>query len=175
MKKGRGFFTLIAVFTASVFFGVGANISSAKPIELTYTNFFPPTHVQSQLPESWCKEVEKRTNGQVKITYYPGGTLSKADKIFTDILDGIADMGTSVMGYTPGIFKEMEAIDLPLGYPSAVIATRIINDFYHHFKPKSLDRVKVLYFHAHGPGILHSKTPVRKLEDLRGMKIRSTG
>jgi len=35
--------------------------------------------------------------------------------------------------------------------------------------------VKVLYLHAHGPGLLHTKKPVRRLEDLKGMKIRATG
>ena len=172
MKKSLSFLTLLSVF---VFFSLGAGISIAKPIELSYANFFPPTHVMSKLPESWCKEVEKRTNGKVKITYYPGGTLSKGNKIFTDVLDGIADVGTSVMGYTPGIFKEMEAIDLPMGYPNAVVSTKVINDFYNKFKPKALDKVKVMYFFAHGPGLLHSKKPVRKLEDVRGMKIRSYG
>ena len=32
-----------------------------------------------------------------------------------------------------------------------------------------------MYLHAHGPGILHTKKPVTKLEELKGMKIRSTG
>ena len=50
-----------------------------------------------------------------------------------------------------------------------------MNDFYNKFKPKELDDVKVLYLHAHGPGLLHTKTPVRTLEDLKGMKIRATG
>ena len=175
MKKSLSFFTPFVVLTVFIFFGFGTEVSLAKPIELNYANFFPPTHIQSKLPESWCKEVEKRTNGKVKITYYPGGTLLKGPKIFTGILDGIADMGTSVMGYTPGIFKEMEAIDLPMGYPNAVVATKVINDFYNKFKPKALDKVKVMYFFAHGPGLLHSKKPVRKLEDVRGMKIRSYG
>ncbi len=34
---------------------------------------------------------------------------------------------------------------------------------------------KVMYLHGHGPGILHTKKPVHKLEDLKGMKIRCTG
>ncbi|MBW2561748.1 MAG: TRAP transporter substrate-binding protein DctP, partial [Deltaproteobacteria bacterium] len=38
-----------------------------------------------------------------------------------------------------------------------------------------LDDVKVLYIHAHGPGLLSTKKPVRVLEDIKGMKIRSTG
>ena len=35
--------------------------------------------------------------------------------------------------------------------------------------------MKVMYLHGHGPGLLHSKTPVRALEDLKGLKIRATG
>ena len=43
------------------------------------------------------------------------------------------------------------------------------------FNPKELDEVKVMYLHGHGPGILHTKKAVNKLEDLKGMKIRCTG
>jgi TRAP-type C4-dicarboxylate transport system substrate-binding protein len=50
--------------------------AQAKPITLTYSNFFPPTHIQSKLAAEWCKEVEKRTNGQVKVQYFPGQTLT---------------------------------------------------------------------------------------------------
>jgi len=37
--------------------------------------YFPPTSDQALLWEQYCKEIEKRTNGQVKITYYPGSQL----------------------------------------------------------------------------------------------------
>lgn len=158
-----------------LFFAPFGNAASEKPIEISFANLFPPTHIQSKLPESWCREVEKRTNGKVKVTYYPAGTLLKGPKIFSGILDGIADMGGSVLGYSRGVFPSMEAIDLPLGYPSGVVATRVINDFYKEFNPKPFKKVKVMYFHAHGPGILHSKKPVHKLGELKGMKIRSYG
>jgi len=32
-----------------------------------------------------------------------------------------------------------------------------------------------MYLHAHGPGILFTKRPGKNLEELRGMKVRSTG
>jgi len=69
----------------------------------------------------------------------------------------------------------MEAADLPLGYPSGFAATKSVNEYYKTFQPDELKDVKVLYLHAHGPGILHTKKPIRKLEELKGLKIRSTG
>lgn len=165
------------VAAAVLFLGVifTGKASAAEVIELSYANMFPPTHIQSILPEQWCKEVEKRTNGRVKITYYPGQTLLQGPKIFSGVEDGIADIGTSVLGYSRGVFPAMEAIDLPLGYPNGTVATKVINDFYAKFKPKAFANVEPMYFHAHGPGILHTKKPVEKLEDLSGMKIRSYG
>jgi TRAP-type C4-dicarboxylate transport system substrate-binding protein len=173
----RNFVTVLSMLailcSGAAFFASTA--SAEKPIELSYACMFPPTHIQSILPETWCKEVEKRTNGRVKITYYPGQTLLKGAKIFSGTEDGIADIGTSVLGYSRGVFPAMEAIDLPMGYPNGTVATLVINDFYEKFKPKSFSKVEPMYFHAHGPGVLHSKKPVHKLEDVKGMKIRSYG
>jgi len=69
----------------------------------------------------------------------------------------------------------MQVIDLPLSYKSGVVATRLTNELYRKFKPKELDDVKVMYLHAHGPALLHTKRPVNKLEDVKGMKIRAQG
>ncbi len=167
---------LIILFAAISFaFAPFSNSYAKKVIELTYANFFPPTHVQGKLGKAWCDEVYKRTNGAVKITYFPGGTLLKGPQIYDGVLKGIADVGMSCFAYTRGRFPVMEAIDLPIGYPSGTVATRIINDYYKRFKPKELNNIQVMYLHAHGPGILHSKKAVYKLEDLKGLKIRCTG
>ena len=32
--------------------------------------------------------------------------------------------------------------------------------------------VKLIAVHTHGPGLFHSKDPINKLEDLKGMKVR---
>ncbi len=146
-----------------------------KPIQLIYSNFFVSQDIQSRLAETWVKEVETRSNGLVKITYHPDGKLLKGDQIYSGTLKGVTDIGMSAFAYTPGAFPVMEAIDLPLGYPGGRVATGVANDFYERFTPKELSEVKVLYLHAHGPGLLHTKKPVSKIDDLRGMKIRSTG
>ncbi len=175
MGLKRGFFQLFLIFSICIFPGFPTNTSAAEVIELSYANIFPPTHVQSKLPEAWCKEVEKRTKGKVKITYYPGQTLLKEDKVYYGILNGIADIGQSVFGYNRGVFPAMESFALPHGFTSAPQAIRVLNEFYKHFKPKELSRVKILYLHAHGPPLLHSRVKIEKLEDMHGLKVRSFG
>ena len=151
------------------------SVPKTKPIEFSYSIFFPAPHENTVLAGEWAKEIERRTNGRVKIKLLPGGTLTPADKCYDGMVKGISDIGMSVLGYTRGKFPLTEVIDLPLGYKSGAEATRLVNRYYHQFKPKELDEVKVLYLHAHGPGILYTKKAVRKLEDLKGMRIRSTG
>ncbi len=150
--------------------------SSAATIQLTYSNFFPPSHIQSKLAAAWCKEVEKRTNGKVTITYYPGQTLTKAKNCYDGVVSGLSDLGMSVLGYTRGRFPVMEAVDLPVGYTSGAMTNKVVNAVYNKFKPKEFDDTKVMYFTACGPGLLFTKSkPVKKLEDIKGMKIRGHG
>jgi TRAP-type C4-dicarboxylate transport system substrate-binding protein len=143
---------------------------------LTYSNFFPPTHIQSKLAEAWCKEVEKRTNGRVVVEYYAGQTLTKANQCYDGVVTGISDIGFSVLAYTRGRFPVMSAVDLTLGWPSGRVATAVVNAVYNKFKPKELMDTKVMYLHAHGPGLVHTKgKAVRKLEDMKGLKLRGHG
>lgn len=176
MKVGKWALVLSVATLVGVFFLFSGSAVQAKTIQLSYANFFPPTHIQAKLGKSWAEEIESRTNGEVKITYYPGGSLCKGPKMYDGILKGITDIGMSVLGYTAGVFPAMQAIDLPVGYPNGKVATQVINDFYEKFKPEELSKVKVMYFHAHGPGLLHTrKVAVRKLEDIKGLKIRCYG
>lgn len=166
---------LIATATFLLTFGL-ASMACADTIKLTYSNFFPPTHIQSKLAEQWCREVEKRTHGKVKIDYFPGGTLTKAKQCYDGVVEGISDIGLSVLAYSRGRFPIMAAVDLPLGYTSGTQATLTANAVYDKYKPGELSDVYPMYFHAHGPGLLFTtEKPVASLADMKGLKIRSTG
>jgi TRAP-type C4-dicarboxylate transport system substrate-binding protein len=150
-------------------------VASGAPVELNYSIFFPATHGHTLLATEWAREVEKRTGGAVKINIFAGATLTPADQTYDGVVKGIADIGMSVFSYSKGRFPLSEVLDLPLGYTSGLQATRLANAYYQMFQPKELADVKIMYLMAHGPGILHTKKPVERLEDLAGMKIRGTG
>jgi TRAP-type transport system periplasmic protein len=154
-----------------------ANPSAPKgeTIRLTYSIFFPPKHVQCIEATNWAAEVEKRSGGRIKIEVFPAGTLTKAEQCYEGVVKGVSDLGMSCFAYTRGRFPLLEAIDLPLGYPDGASATRIANEMIRKYDPEELKEVHLLYVHAHGPGILASKKPVKSMDDLKGMKIRATG
>ena len=176
MKK-RIFLILLVVAVGISFMTVAPLTAQAAPIKLRYSNFFPPFHIQSKLAEAWCKEVEKRTNGRVVIEYFPKGTLTKAKQCYDGVVGGLSDIGLSIFAYTRGRFPVMAAVDLPLGYTSGKVATAVANDFVRKFKPKEINDVEVMYVHAHGPGLIHTikDKPVRKLENMKGLKLRGHG
>jgi TRAP-type transport system periplasmic protein len=149
--------------------------AQVKPLELTYSHFMPATHGHAVLSQEWANEVEKRTNGAVKVALFPGATLTPANQAYDGVVKGISDLAFVVLSYTAGRFPLTEVIDMPLGYKNGLQATRLINAYYQKFHPKEFDDTQVMYLHAHGPGILHTKKPVAKLEDLKGLKIRCTG
>lgn len=170
----------LSALVCAVFVALAAGVmfdgpAYGKTIQLTYSIFFPATHGHTVLATEWAKEVEKRTNGAVKITMFPGATLTPPDQCYDGVVKGISDIGMSVLSYTKGRFPLCEVIDMPLGYTGGLQATRTANAFYQKFKPKELDDVEVMYLHAHGPGFFNTKTPVSKMEQLEGMKIRCSG
>jgi TRAP-type C4-dicarboxylate transport system substrate-binding protein len=145
-------------------------------IKLKYSTYFVATHQVAVLNQQFCDEIKKRTNGRVDITYYPSGTLLSAPKTYQGVVSDIADIGMSNISYTRGRFPVMEMLDLPLGFPSAYVATHVDNDFYNTFKPKDFSGVKVLYLHGCPPYVIYTaRKPVRTLEELKGVKIAGKG
>jgi TRAP-type C4-dicarboxylate transport system substrate-binding protein len=170
----RSVFLFLAAMVLSVAAAPVAQ-SEQKAITLNYSNILPATHKISQVQEEWCREIEKRTNGAVKITMFHGGTLTPATQAYDGVVKGLSDLAMSVFSYHRGRFPLTEFSDLPLGVRNCVTAARLFNEYYAKFRPKEMDDVVMMYLHGNPPSVVHTvKKPVTKLEDLRGLKMRVT-
>src|SRR5512147_3167669 len=87
-----------------------SNAAEEKVVTLRYSTMFPAPHRQSQVVNEWSKEVEKRTNGRVKVTVYPGNTLTPAVQTYDSVVKGIADIGLADAAYTRGKFPLTEVV-----------------------------------------------------------------
>jgi TRAP-type transport system periplasmic protein len=70
MTRKAILFLMVLALGAAIL-GAAPVQTQAATVQLTYSNFFPPTHFNAILGESWAKEIEKRTNGQGQIHPLP--------------------------------------------------------------------------------------------------------
>lgn len=122
----------------------------------------------------WIEKVEKESDGRIKIEHYPSMQLGgKPPQLAQQVTDGAVDMIWTVMGYTPGRFPKAEAFELPfMVSTSAEASSRALQEYAEEHMKDDFPGMKVIALHTHGPGLIHSKSPVAKLEDLKGMKLR---
>ena len=148
-----------------------------EPIVLKFAHFFPATHpVETQLVQVWGKEVEKATNGMVKVKSYPGETLLKATETYDGVVNGVADAGLSFFSYNRGRFPMEEVIELPgISYNNAKVVSKVGQDYIKEFNPKGIQDTKLITVASTGPAYLATKSPITKLEELKGVQFRTTG
>jgi TRAP-type transport system periplasmic protein len=172
MKKNM--VALLMVFLlVSLFFVLTPVHAQEKVTKLRYTTYFAPVHAVSKLQEEWCKEVEKRTEGRVKISYFPGSTLTPPMQTYDSVVKGIADIGQGSISYSPGRLPLSELLEQPLGFTSGYQATRLANEYYRKFRPKEYDDAKVMYFHGPAPGIFHTREVVSSIDGVKGLRIKA--
>jgi TRAP-type C4-dicarboxylate transport system substrate-binding protein len=162
----------IVLLLITVLFAWTGVVQADEVIKLKYSNLFPPAHKNSVLSDQWGKEIEKRTNGRVKVVYLPGNTLTPPTQTYDSVVKGIADVGQSLVAYAPGRFPLTEVLGLPLGYTSGEQATNLCNDYYKKFQPKEFADTKIMYIHGHPPGLFHTKKETNGMDDLKGLRIK---
>lgn len=154
---------------------ISTSVYSAEVIKLRYAMWMPPTHRQAVLVDQWAKEIDKRTDGRVKITVYYGGTLAAPTLVYDGLLKGAFDIGQTSLVYNMGRFPLSEILDYPLAYRDAKQATALDNAFAAKFKPKEFEDVKMLYFFSPGPTLIHTRKQITSMNDIKGMRIKGSG
>lgn len=176
MQRPNYFYIAIAVLLTMIFSVAGYAVESpAKVYRLKFASYWSPTSGTSKVWEDFCKEVEKRSEGQVKFDYYPGSSLLSGNQMADGIAEGLADVGYFNIAYKPGVFPATEVACLPPAYPSAFISCHVMDDFWRKFQLKELEKYHVLVGASIGPHTLFTNKPIRSLEDFKGKKLRIVG
>ncbi|MFC1905350.1 TRAP transporter substrate-binding protein [Chloroflexota bacterium] len=148
-----------------------------EPIELRYNTMAPPVHeaVAATLNHI-AKELEKRTDGRVKMTIFWTSALASPPEAYKSVVNGLSDMTDSVAAFAAGKFPAAEIADIPIGYPSSYVMSHALNDWYNKFKPKEWDEVQFLFVVSPPPASIGTADkPVLKLADMKGVTIRTPG
>jgi TRAP-type C4-dicarboxylate transport system substrate-binding protein len=164
--------SMIAVVIAVV---VLSSPAWAQTITLKLHHFVPPVappHVTFLAP--WAAKVEKESNGKLRIQLFPSMQLGGTPPQLVDqIKDGVVDIGWTVTGYTAGRFPRTEVIEMPFLHTNALQTTLALQDYYEKHLREEYKDYHVLLLHVHGGALIHGSKPILKLEDYRGLKIRT--
>lgn len=149
----------------------------AKTIDLKFATGFSPKHtMQTKVFEPWAEKINQMSNGNVKVSFFPGGALGKTPDHYDLAEKGIADISYTLHDYTPGRFPMTTVFELPFIIKSATGTSEAMWRVYEEFPEfrKEYRKVKVLGLFCHPAGNLNSvRKPIKSLEDLKGMKFRT--
>lgn len=172
----RRFRSLVA--GAAALFGAALCVPAAlaQTTTLKYSNWLPAGQaMRVQVIEPWIAEVEKVTQGRVKIDTLPK-VVGSVPAQFDVARDGQADLVVFIPGYTPNRFDILEVLQLPFLGDNPETLAPVADRFYrkHLAQYNEFKGVHPLSVYVVSPGqLFNNKRPLKTLADFKGLKIRS--
>jgi TRAP-type C4-dicarboxylate transport system substrate-binding protein len=120
-------------------------------------------------------EMKKKSGGNLDYTVYAGGALGKAPEHYDIVAKGLSDMGYFTATFTPGRFPLTDVLSLAAWVDGKDLAVDIGNAVYDRVLKDEFKDVKVLELNGCIQSYIWTKKPVAKMEDLKGLKLRTPG
>jgi TRAP-type C4-dicarboxylate transport system substrate-binding protein len=133
-----------------------------------------------QLEKDFVNQIEKRTNGRVKINITFAGGLGKGEELLMLTARGAIDMTATAPGYNPDQLRYWRAFQTPLLFQTTQQAMNVLGKVVEEFPiyRQEMDRVGVVWLFQQplGEYYLSGSSPnCTTIAELRGKKIRSFG
>lgn len=143
--------------------------------EVKVAEFVGAQHFMTKWLVQWGEKLEKASNGRLVFKHFPGAQMAPPPAHYDLARTGRAEVSWFLHGGTPGRFPLTELISLPYMVGSSEIGTKVLND--RELRSRYLDAehrgIKVLLLLTHQPGNIHTtRVPIRKADDLKGLRIR---
>ena len=152
-----------------------AGSAETQEVSLRLHQFLPPPSTLPKLVlKPWAEEVAKASDGRIRIEHFDAMSLGgRPPDLMDQARDGVVDMAMTVVGYTPGRFPRTEVFELPFMMTDPVATSKAYWEMVENdWQSNEYKDLKVLGAWVHGPGVVHTKDGVSKLEDMRGLTVR---
>lgn len=153
--------------------------ASLAPVELKFGNGAAVGAAGDLWGIEFCKIVEKKTNGKLKVAYFPNMQLGNDSEMVQQMLAGDIDIVAQQTAPTTEFVPEVAVFDLPMAfakYNAATIDkvlnnspfTELLNKVYGKAGLINLGFLQGATFRE-----MTSNKEIRKIEDFKGVKIRT--
>jgi len=180
--KMRSLITIVlGIALLNLALAAGSEAQQKETFTLKYADSMPATHIVSiQGSQYFMKRAEELTKGLVKFKFYPAEQMGKAKDLLELTRSGTADMSNMGPSYTAGKTPLSGVVELPGLATDAIVASKAFLKisqegtlYEREFKKQGL--LPLALYVTPPYNVFTTKKPVRRYEDLRGLKIRGTG
>ena len=165
---------LLSVLIAAIALAAPAH---CQEVTLKLSAFIPdraPTFAQVIKP--WAEAVNAEGKGVVKIDLFPGGALGGNPGLQPKlVLDGVADIALVIPAYSPGRFPDNDVMELPRMVNNSSESSVAIYRLYKRGLLRGYEDFYVVLLGTTNPYAIHTKRPVKTIDDVKGMKLRAGG
>ncbi|HSM91077.1 MAG TPA: TRAP transporter substrate-binding protein DctP [Desulfobacterales bacterium] len=148
----------------------------AETARLKFSTWHPP--LSRETKTVWTPmldQMKKKSGGNLDYTLYAGGALGKAPEHYDIVAKGLSDMGYFTATFTPGRFPLTDVLSLAAWVDGKDLAVDIGNAVYDRILKDEFKDVKVLELNGCIQSYIWTKKSVAKMEDLKGLKLRTPG
>jgi TRAP-type transport system periplasmic protein len=146
---------------------------AAEPILLKLNSPPPPrSYLHAGVFEPWAQAVERDSGGTLKIQMFYGGTLGNFGVTYDRVVDGVADIGFILTALAGGKFKQQDVAALPFETKDSNESAAAMWKIYEKgVTAAEFGQVKLLGIWTFPNSALHSREPIRTLDEVKGKKV----
>jgi tripartite ATP-independent transporter DctP family solute receptor len=172
LDRRLAFLALVTLFLAGVPFPHG---SAQEKVTLRYALEVDTRHPYTRAAEMMRQKASELTNGRLDIQVFPSAQLGGSREMVEGMQVGTVEMAMPTAAVMSRVVKELEVLDLPF----------LFRDFAHlhayldgaggaEMRAAALRRgIRVLGFYTGGTRGVYGRKPLRGMDDLKGLKVRT--
>lgn len=169
----KTFFKIVGIASTIAFC---SSVSAQTTLKLAHAA--PESDLQQDMSLFFKKEVEARTNGDIKINIFPQGQLGNDKQMIDGTRSGILDFSMVGVNNYSGFLPESSAFTLPFIFPTRESAYTALDGAPGKEVLVSMEKfgIKGLGYPESGyRNITNSRQPIRTPADLEGLQMRVNG
>jgi len=133
-------------------------------------------HPQGIGAKKFAEVVEAKSGGKIKVRLYPSGTLGGEQQVASAMQGGTVEASMMAPAQLVGNFKQFLVLDFPFAFANereadAVLDGPVGKKLLEPMPARGL--VGLAYMEQGYRSISNSRRPIQKMEDIRGLKIRT--
>ena len=152
---------------------------AAHALEFKVADIHPKGYPTTVAEENMGKMLTKESNGDLTFKYFPGGVLGSEKEVIEQMQVGAVQMSRVSLGIVGPVVPDVNVFNMPFIFRDHqhmrnVIDGPVGDEILDKITNSEFGLVALAWMDG-GTRNIYTKKPVRKLEDLKGMKIRVQG